>query len=124
MAVHNCWICDQAIRAGGFSFDFGDDLGTSGSLDKMLQDENAADTPEVQVTETAIEQRIREALGIAPPTPPASGDLTDVELGEPEDKEAAITSGNLVDDADMDDAEMQRRLLGGAPSASRIRNYW
>lgn len=120
----SCWICDQAIRAGGFSFDFGDDLGTSGSLDKMLQDENAADTPEAQVTETAIEQRIREALGIAPPTPPASGDLTDVELGEPEDKEDAITSGNLVDDADMDEAEMNRRLLGGAPSASKIRNYW
>jgi len=24
--VMGCWICDQAIRAGGFSFDFGDDV--------------------------------------------------------------------------------------------------
>jgi hypothetical protein len=37
-----CWICDQAIRQGGFSFDFGEDIDTSsGNVDDLLLQENA-----------------------------------------------------------------------------------
>lgn len=123
--VLSAWICDQAIRAGGFSFDFGDDLAPSGSLDKMLQDENATDTPTPEAPETTIEQRINEALGIVPEPLKAKGDLVDTEImGEPELGDSSIIEGNLVDDANMDEQEMNRRLLGGAPSASKIRNYW
>ena len=127
-----CWVCDQAIRAGGFSFDFGDDLRTSGSLDKMLQEENAEGTETQATPEEEIEARINNALGIAKPVPLASGDLIDEDAGnpfgddfdEPKAPERPISKGNLVDDAEIDDEEKQRRLLGGAPSAARIRNYW
>lgn len=131
--VMGCWICDQAIRAGGFSFDFGEDIATSGNLDKMLQDENAeTDETTVPTPEAEIEGRIREALGMELEAPKSSGNLIDDEMGDPfgdsigESKQAGgpITKGNLVDDAEMDEAEMRRKLLGGAPSAARIRSYW
>ena len=40
--VMGCWICDQAIRQGGFSFDFGEDM-EKGNLDEMLKEMNAED---------------------------------------------------------------------------------
>jgi len=131
--VMGCWICDQAVRAGGFSFDFGEDIGTSGNLDKMLQDENAeTNETAVPTPEAEIEGRIREALGMELEAPKSSGNLIDDEMGDPfgdsidESKQTGgpITKGNLVDDAEMDEAEMRRKLLGGAPSAARIRSYW
>jgi hypothetical protein len=34
-----CWICDQAIRAGGFSFDFGEDVETDvTSFDQLMKE--------------------------------------------------------------------------------------
>ena len=130
--VFSMWIADQAIRAGGFSFDFGDDLRTSGSLDKMLQEENAEGTETQATPEEEIEARINNALGIAKPVPLASGDLIDEDAGnpfrddlnEPNRVKGTISRGNLVDDADADEEEQRRRLLGGAPSAAHIRNYW
>ena len=69
------------------------------------------------------------ALGI-PETPKATGNLVDADdddriLGpmEPVRKEQQA-SGNLVDDAEEDEETAKRRLLGGAPSPSKMRSYW
>lgn len=130
-SVMSMWIADQAIRAGGFSFDFGDDVSSSGNLDRMLQEENA-ETPENEAPmETAIEERLNMALGTLPEAPKAVGNLVDDAddhiLGpmEPEPPKGGYASGNLVDDADEETEEAaKRRLLGGAPSPSKLRNYW
>lgn len=50
--VMACWICDQAIRAGGFSFDFGED---------------------VQTDQAAMNQLIAELTGQTPETDPSDG---------------------------------------------------
>lgn len=42
--VMACWICDQAIRAGGFSFDFGDDVDLRPEAVKALVAELTGDT--------------------------------------------------------------------------------
>lgn len=131
VAVHNCWICDQAIRAGGFSFDFGDDVSSNGNLDKMLQDENSETVgTDAVVVETGIEERLRMALGDPTEAAKAAGNLIDDDedriLGpmEPEPAPNQRASGNLVDDADEDEEAAKRRLLGGAPSPSKMRSYW
>jgi len=126
------WVCDQAIRAGGFSFDFGDDVRSNGSLDKMLQDENSETVgTDAVVVETGIEERLKMALGEPTQALTVSGNLTDDDedrvLGpmEPPAAIGSAASGNLVDDADDETEEQkQRRLLGGAPSPSKMRNYW
>lgn len=129
--VMGCWICDQAIRAGGFSFDFGDDVSSNGNLDKMLQDENSETVgTDAVVMETGIEERLRMALGDPTEGPKAAGNLIDDDedriLGpmEPEPAPNQRASGNLVDDADEDEEAAKRRLLGGAPSPSKMRSYW
>ena len=51
--VMGCWICDQAIRAGGFSFDFGDDV----ALDRESQERLLAElTGQVDDDESDAEQ--------------------------------------------------------------------
>jgi hypothetical protein len=131
--VLSVWIADQAIRAGGFSFDFGDDVRANGSLDKMLQDENSETVGTDAVTvETGIEERLKMALGDPTQALTVAGNLTDDDaedhiLGpmEPPATIASAASGNLVDDADDETEEQkQRRLLGGAPSPSKMRSYW
>ena len=51
-----CWICDQAIRSGGFSYDFGDDIDIAGqSLEELLdeltshEDEEAKDNGSTEI---------------------------------------------------------------------------
>jgi hypothetical protein len=99
-----CWICDQAVKQGGFSFDFGDDVETE-DLDKMLERENAEedkkDQPKPERDEREIEASIKTALGIG------------------DDTEGA--SGNLVDDDDDDGVEDG---LTGAPSPDMLRSFW
>ena len=131
--VMSLWIADQAIRAGGFSFDFGDDVSTTENLDKMLQDENSETVGTDAVTvETGIEERIKMALGDPKENPKALGNLVgeddeDRILGpmEPEPAPNQRASGNLVDDAGEEDEEaLKRKLLGGAPSPAKMRSYW
>ena len=130
--VMGLWVCDQAIRAGGFSFDFGDDVSSNGSLDKMLQDENSETVGTDALTvETGIEERLQMALG-NPEIPKATGNLVgeddeDRILGpmEPEPEVNQHASGNLVDDpGELTEEEIRRKLLGGAPSPSKMRSYW
>jgi len=81
-----CWICDQAIKMGGFSFDFGDDVAAE-DLDKMLARENADaeenSTEDQDLSEEAeaeieeLNQEIRDALGITDDAPKAAGNLVD-----------------------------------------------
>lgn len=100
-----CWICDQAVKAGGFSFDFGDDVATTGDLDAMLREENA-DTPTEGVSEDLkeTESRIRAALGLE------------------EEAGGAGASGNLIDDDGGDDGNPFD--VGGAPSPDTLRSFW
>lgn len=73
--VMACWICDQAIRAGGFSFDFGEDVGEEGDLDKMLNEMNA-DDEDVDIPQDGDRQSVVDSDG---------------------------ATGNLIDDDDEDD---------------------
>jgi len=68
------WICDQAIRQGGFSFDFGEDVDTGQTLDQF------------------IAEMVAE--------PDDSTENADVGhgLGEPEILESGGASGNLLDE--------------------------
>lgn len=96
-----CWICDQAIKMGGFSFDFGE--GVDGEdLDTMLERENAEDEEKAAQTEATaeVEDEIREALGIS---------------------EEPAASGNLVDD---DDYVGLDGMLSGVPSPDMLRSFW
>jgi hypothetical protein len=74
--VMACWICDQAVKQGGFSFDFGEGVEKGGSLDDMLAELNA-DTPENDNEE--VTERVAVSLGIGNEAegPRASGNLTD-----------------------------------------------
>jgi len=74
--VMGFWICDQAIRQGGFSFDFGEDIDTQQSLDEMLAEMNAE-----------------------PEEPTETPELSHG-LGEPEIIESEGASGNLMDEDD------------------------
>jgi hypothetical protein len=88
------WICDQAIKQGGFSFDFGDDVEKE-DLDKMLEEENAE---EGDTEEGDVGSEISEALGVP---------------------DADSPSGNLVgDDADELD------IMTGAPTPDMLRRFW
>lgn len=49
------WVCDQAIRAGGFSFDFGEDIDLSAEATKQLLADLTEDVP-VLGGETATEE--------------------------------------------------------------------
>lgn len=77
--VMACWICDQAIRAGGFSFDFGDDL---------------SDTPDV-----AFGDLIAELTG--EDTTPATDQDEPIESMLGSDSDFAAASGSLVDEDDL-----------------------
>jgi len=85
------WICDQAIRQGGFSFGFGDEDATGESIDEMLAKQTAEkkpvahpdDEPETEL-DKATEERIRAALGITEEEKPgASGNLMGDDEGDP-----------------------------------------
>jgi hypothetical protein len=78
------WICDQAIRQGGFSFDFGDGTEKGRNLDTMLEEDNA-EIEETEYTEEELEREIRETLG---------GTFDADDDGEEHKPKA---SGNLID---------------------------
>jgi len=114
------WVCDQAIRAGGFSFDFGDDLSTTGSLDAMLERENAEDAPK-EPTETETMERLKSVFDQIDETPKASGNLVD-DMDLPSMLSDSKNTGSLVDeDEPMID---NGKLLGGAPSAAHIKRWY
>ena len=106
LAVHNCWICDQAIRQGGFSFDFGEDLTGKESLDDLMEDlTGGSDTDDADDSELeqSAEQRTKVAMGIEESTEPKAG-------------------GNLVDDGpDLGDDVFD---TGGAPGPDILRRLW
>lgn len=98
-----CWICDQAIRQGGFSFDFGEDLGDKEDIDKMLTEMNE-DTEEANAeAEQTMEAKINEVLGIETP---------------------AKAPGNLVDDDDGGGYDDNPFDVGGAPGPDILRRSW
>lgn len=112
--VFACWICDQAIRLGGFSFDFGADTERDKSLDEMLGEMNEETTDEEEVLGedelamfTESDRAVREALGMLTDAEAASG------AGEP--------SASLVDE---DEIDVLHGLGFGAPSPGSLASLW
>lgn len=100
--VMACWICDQAIRAGGFSFDFGDEVG-DGDLDDVLRELTGEDEDEAvqePVQELEISQD-SDILGVLEQEPPGA-------------------TGNLVDLDDGEEDQFGTGFVGGAPGPGAI----
>lgn len=89
--VMAAWICDQAIRAGGFSFDFGDEEedGDSDAFDKMMAE--MTDEPE-KVKRKPTDVDADGVIG------PASGNLIDDDDDDPLSVRAmsALMPGGIV----------------------------
>jgi len=75
--VMACWICDQAIRAGGFSFTFDDDDRDGKTLDQRLAEENAEPQETDMPTLSPILQAPPDANGQPPAPTQATGNLFD-----------------------------------------------
>ena len=117
----SCWVCDQAIRAGAFSYDFGENLDKVESLDKMLQDENSEETVNRMPIEENSENRLQRILGLPETITKAKGNLVDdMDIAETENKNILVFEDEEEDRVGMD----QNGRLLGAPSAAKLRNYW
>lgn len=95
-----CWICDQAIRQGGFSYDFGEDIEVGSQAYEDLMNELTSDDEEESNEDTQKDKKKGKGNGNI---------LT---------KEGTGASGNLVDDDDdIDDPLTVRSLpsLTGLP---------
>jgi hypothetical protein len=68
--VMACWICDQAIRHGGFSFDFGEDVDLDGTPEWEMDLDDSTDGDMILTSERGPEQNLEEG---------ASGNLIDDE---------------------------------------------
>jgi intein/homing endonuclease len=105
--VMACWICDQAIRAGGFSFDFGQDVDLSPESVKQLLKEVMSEGSE-------------DGGGNAASTPGSAGD------GGPSNGGASKPpAANLIDE-DPDPFQVgggNPRVVLGAPRAMSLMGY-
>ena len=73
IAVHNCYICNEAIRQGGFQFTFGDeDQYAGGNMDDLLKElmgeeptENTPDQPQGKASGNLVDptERMLPDLG-------------------------------------------------------------